>query len=129
VGVCSRRDSLALRSIADIDSARDVATHGKQLSIKVLRVGNSQRAQGVNESSYRSNRQAKRWAIMRAMVWGGLRSVLFAALGLLSLIPAALQNSHTLAQLARRCLQPCSRTRASSSRFLTRARRRSLCSG
>jgi len=41
--------SLALRSIADIDSSRDVATHDRRTtSIKVLRFGKSQRAYGVN---------------------------------------------------------------------------------
>ena len=41
--------SLALRSIADIDSSRDVATQDKRTtSIKVLRFGKSQRAYGVN---------------------------------------------------------------------------------
>jgi pilus assembly protein CpaB len=40
--------SLALRSIADIDSARELATQDRQPSIKVLRFGKSQRAYGVN---------------------------------------------------------------------------------
>jgi len=38
-----------LRSIADIDGSRDVATHDRRTtSIKVLRFGKSQRAYGVN---------------------------------------------------------------------------------
>ena len=41
--------SLALRSIADIDSSRDVATQDERTtSIEVLRFGKSQRAYGVN---------------------------------------------------------------------------------
>jgi pilus assembly protein CpaB len=40
--------SLALRSIADIDSARDLATKARQPSIKVLRFGKSQHPYGVN---------------------------------------------------------------------------------
>ena len=41
--------SLAVRSIAEIDSSRDLATHDRRTtSIKVLRFGKSQRAYGVN---------------------------------------------------------------------------------